>query len=118
MIKNLLDSIHNWADKSIVDELIVFAIIIAFVEAYAQNNLKTSDNKYIVGIFVYICVGYLLHYTYQNFPLSKVNVILSCINIIIAITFGYLIYDESINSLKLLAVLLAIGAVYCSYKAE
>lgn len=118
MIKNLLDSIHNWADKSIVDELIVFAIIIAFVEAYAQNNLKTSDNRYIVGLFVYIFVGYILHYTYQNFPLSKVNVMWSCLSIIIATTFGYLIYDESINNLKLLSVLLAIGAVYCSYKSE
>jgi multidrug transporter EmrE-like cation transporter len=118
MIKNLLDGIHNWADKSIVDELIVFAIIIAFVEAYAQNNLKTSDNRYIIGLFVYIFVGYLLHYTYQNFPLSKVNVMWSCLSIILATTFGYLIYKESINSLKILSVLLAICAVYCSYKAE
>jgi len=118
MIKKLLDSIHNWADKSIVDELIIFAVIIALVEAYAQNNLKNPNNKYITGLIIYVFVGYLLHYTYQNFPLSKVNVIWSCLSIIIATTLGYLIYDENINSLKILSVLLAIGAVYCSYKAE
>lgn len=118
MLKNLLDNIHIWADKSIVDELLVFTVIISVVEAYAQNNLKNSNNKYIAGLIIYVFVGYLLHYTYQNFPLSKVNVIWSCLSIIIATTLGYLIYDENINSLKILAVLLAIGAVYCSYKAE
>jgi multidrug transporter EmrE-like cation transporter len=121
MIKKVLDKIHNWADKSIVDELLVFAILIAFVETCAQNTLKNTgenDNKYITGLIIYALVGYLLHYTYQNFPLSKVNVVWSCLSIIIATILGYLIYNESMNSLKMLSVILAVGAVYCAYKAE
>lgn len=122
MLKEILDRIHDWADKSIVDELLVFAVLIAFVETCAQNTLKNagddSDHKYIIGLVIYVLVGYLLHYTYQNFPLSKVNVIWSCFSIIIATTLGYLVYNENINSLKILSVILALGAVYCSYKAE
>ena len=119
MINDMLNKIHNWADKSIVDELFVFVIIIAVVEACAQNTLKNNDNnKYIVGLVIYVLVGYLLHYTYQNYPLSKVNVLWSCLSIILATTLGYLIYNESINSLKIVSVMLAIGAVYCSYKAD
>jgi len=119
MINDILNKIHIWADKSIVDELFVFVIIIAVVEACAQNTLKNNDNnKYIVGLVIYVLVGYLLHYTYQNYPLSKVNVMWSCLSIILATTLGYLIYNESINSLKIVSVMLAIGAVYCSYKAE
>jgi drug/metabolite transporter (DMT)-like permease len=118
MINKLLDNIHKWAEKSIVDEIIIFAVMIAIVEACAQNTLKNKNSKYMIGLGIYIFVGYLLHYTYQNFSLSKVNVIRSCFSIIIATTLGYLIYDESINSLKVLSVILAIGAVYCSYKSE
>jgi multidrug transporter EmrE-like cation transporter len=121
MIKKVLDKIHNWADKSIVDELLVFAILIAFVETCAQNTLKNTKNseyKYIIGLIIYALVGYLLHYTYQNFPLSKVNVVWSCLSIIIATMLGYLIYNESMNSLKMLSVVLALGAVYCAYKAD
>ena len=121
MLKEILDRIHDWADKSIVDELLVFAILIAFVETCAQNTLKNTgddDHKYMIGLLIYALVGYLLHYTYKNFPLSKINVIWSCFSIIIATSLGYLIYNENLNSLKILSVILALGAVYCSYKAE
>lgn len=117
----ILDKIHDWADKSIVDELLIFAVLIAIVETCAQNTLKNADStdyKFTVGLMIYSLVGYLLHYTYKNFPLSKVNVIWSCLSIIIATTLGYLVYNESLNNLKMLSVLLAIGAVYCSYKSE
>lgn len=121
MLKEILDKIHNWADKSIVDELLVFAVLIAFVETCAQNTLKNTgndDKQYIVGLVIYAFVGYLLHYAYHLFPLSKINVIWSCLSIIIATTLGYLVYNENISSLKILSVLLALGAVYCAYKAE
>ena len=47
MIKKLLDKIHNWADRSIVDELLIFAVIIAMVEA---NRVSYSETK-ILSIF-------------------------------------------------------------------
>lgn len=121
MLKEILDKIHDWADKSVVDELLFFALLIAIVETCAQNTLKNSEddnNKYIIGLIIYAFVGYLLHYTYKNFPLSKVNVIWSCLSIIIATTLGYLIYNENMNNLRILSILLALGAVYCSYKAD
>lgn len=121
MFRELLDKIHDWADKSIVDELLVFAVLIALVETCAQNTLKNADSgsyKIIIGLLIYIMVGYVLHYTYKNFPLSKVNVIWSCLSIIIATSLGYIIYNENFNTLKLLSVLLALGAVFCSYRAD
>jgi len=120
MFKELLDRLHDWADKSIVDELLIFAVLIAIIETCAQNTLKTANNgtyKFIIGLIIYSMVGYVLHYTYQNFPLSKVNVIWSCLSIIIATFLGYIIYNESMNTLKILAVILALSAVFCSYQA-
>ena len=119
---HILDKIHIWADKSIVDELLVFAALIAVVETCAQNTLKNSEDKnkitFIIGLIIYSMVGYVLHYTYKNFPLSKVNVVWSCLSIVIATSLGYMLYNESMNSLKMLSVVLALGAVYCSYKAD
>lgn len=115
----ILDKIHEWADKSIIDELLVFAVIIVLIETFAQNTLKTSksNTQFLIGLVIYAMVGYVLHYTYKNFPLSKVNVVWSCLSIVIATGLGYVIYQENINSLKLLSVLCALGGVYFAYIA-
>jgi multidrug transporter EmrE-like cation transporter len=116
IIDDLLNKYSAWAEQSIIDEVIILAITIAIVEAIAQNLIKSSgnntDSKTIFGLSFYIIVGFLLHHAYNKFDLSKVNVIWSCISIVLATTLGYFIYNEHIGWKNILAVVLALGAVY------
>lgn len=117
----IFDNIKEWAKDSIVDDIIIFAIIIAIVENIAQNTIKASKQnslKFFLGICFYIFVGYLLHYTYHNYSFSMLNVIWSSISITLAILIGYMFYDEPINTWKMLGLISAIMAIYFTYKAD
>lgn len=96
------------------------------VEAIAQNNLKKSNTfagsssraegtlRLLFGLSAYVIIGFLLHYSYSKFPLSKINVMWSCLSIVTATFLGYLIYNEKINKNSLLAVIFALLAIYFS----
>jgi multidrug transporter EmrE-like cation transporter len=117
IIENIISKIKNFTDNSIVDEIIVLAMIVAFVESVAQNTLKTSNKgtvKFVIGILFYMLVGYVLHYAYHHVPLSRLNVTWSCISIILAIFIGYTLYNEKMNIYSILSVISAIIAIYFS----
>jgi multidrug transporter EmrE-like cation transporter len=117
----MIEEIQEWMKNSIVDEIILMAIIIAISESIAQNNIKNSVHGswiFLLGLSFYMVVGYLLHYAYHRFPLGKLNVIWSCISIISAITIGYFLYDEPFNNWTIYSMILALGAIYCSFKAS
>lgn len=119
-MSNWID-LQDWMKKSIVDEIIFVAIVIALIESCAQNTIKTSDIgtfKFICGLSIYILVGYLLHYAYSKFPMSKINTIWSCLSIITAVLVGYLLYEEEINSWLLFAIFFATIAILCVYKGS
>lgn len=43
-------------NNSIVDEILLLALLIAFIESCAQNTIKTSDHgtfKFILGLLIY-----------------------------------------------------------------
>lgn len=114
----LYDKIKKWMDNSIIDELLFIIILLAIVETLAQNSLKNGSNGsilFFIGISFYIVIGYLLHYAYHNFPLSKVNVIWSCGSIIIATLLGYTLYDEEYSVKSIFAVVFALAAIFLSY---
>lgn len=106
---------NTWAEQSIVDEVIIIAVIIAVVEAVAQNFLKTSDDnnrvKFLFGLSFYVIVGFLLHHAYHKFDLSKVNVTWSCLSIILATTLGYFLYQENLSWKNIVSVVLALLAI-------
>lgn len=118
----IFESIKKWMDNSIVDELLLVALLIAITENFAQTTIKSSDNHnsitFFLGLSIYILIGYLLHYAYHKFPLSKLNVIWSCITIILAMVIGYIFYDEPLNKWKMLAVMFALMAIYFTYLSE
>lgn len=117
----LFNNIKNWAKNSIVDEILIFALMIAIIENIAQNTIKSSKQnslKFFLGILFYIFVGYLLHYTYNNYSFSMLNTIWSCISITLAILIGYMFYDEPINTWKILGMISAIMAIYFMYRAD
>lgn len=111
----LIDKIKNFTNNTIADEIIILAIMVAILESFAQNTLKQSNYgsfRFIIGLFFYMLVGYFLHYAYHNVPLSKLNVTWSCFSIILAISIGYLLYDEPINKYNIIAVVLALLSIY------
>lgn len=100
--------------------ILSFALTICFFEACAQNSLKqsrmnNSKNKYYLGIIFYIFVGYYLHMAYHNVGLGEMNLIWSCLSIIVALTVGYILYDEPINNYIILSILFALTAIYTAY---
>lgn len=117
---NIIKVIHDWMDKSVIDELLIVVFLIAIVESIAQNTIKQSDEHSIsvnmmLGLSAYIVVGYLLHYAYHKFPLSKINVMWSALSIIMASGLGYMLYDEPMTTKSIMAVILSIGAIYLTY---
>lgn len=117
---SFMEQLKVYMDNSIVDEILIVALVIAIAESIAQNNIKNSDHKsfmFVIGLGFYMVVGYLLHYAYHKFPLGKINVIWSCMSIIFAMTLGYLFYDEPFNQWSVLSIILALSAIVCSFKA-
>jgi multidrug transporter EmrE-like cation transporter len=114
-MSSILDYIKKITENTIIDEIIIFAILVSFLESIAQNTLKTSDHgsfKFMIGLSFYILVGYVLHYSYHHMPLSKLNVTWSCISIILAISIGYTIYNEQLNINSFFAIVFALLAIY------
>lgn len=116
---SFIQQIKNWMDNSMIDELLYIIFLLVIVETIAQNSLKNGKNgsiKFFLGLTFYLVIGYLLHYAYSNFPLSKVNVMWSCGSIIIATLLGYTLYQESYNIKSFFAVIFALTAMYLSYE--
>lgn len=67
-------------------------------------------------MLVYMMVGYVLHYSYHHFELSKVNVMWSSLSIILATVLGYMLYDENITQNSIVAMIFALLAVYFTNK--
>jgi len=114
IMSSVLDKIYIWSKESVVDEILIFAALIALIETYAQNTLKRSENGMtkLQGMLVYGMVGYTLHYAYTKFPLSKVNITWSSISIVIATVSGYLLYNEGMDAWKIAAVVFGMLSIY------
>lgn len=44
----MFDIIKEWSDKSIIDNVIIIALLIAIFEAIAQSFIKSRDRKSVV----------------------------------------------------------------------
>lgn len=112
------DKLKKFCENSIVDEIIIFAMIAAIIETIAQNSLKNSHYGsiyLILGLLFYVFVGYFLHYAYHHVALGRLNVTWSCISILIAFIIGYYLYDEKINKYNILSVIFALFGIYFAY---
>lgn len=115
---HLLDSLNEYFKKSWIDELILMALLVVIIEQLAQNSLRQSnylwDLYYILGLLSYVLVGWVLHYSYNNYSSSKINIIWSCMSIITAVLLGYILYDEKLGIYKIFAIIFAILAILCA----
>jgi multidrug transporter EmrE-like cation transporter len=115
MFEDILKKIKIWSEKSILDEVIIIAVIISICEAIAQNFIRSNTNLNVFfGLSFYIIVGFLLHHAYNYYSLSKVNVIWSCISIIFATFLGYFIYKEHFTINNFISVFFATISIYFS----
>jgi drug/metabolite transporter (DMT)-like permease len=96
--------------------MVIISIVISIVEQIGQFSLRKSktnfDYFYINGVIFYILVAMLFHYIYNNYNANKVNVIWSCISILLAVIIGSLYENEEITINKIIAVFFAILAIF------
>lgn len=114
-LKTVLDKLYEWGKNSIIDEILIFAVILVCVESFAQYNLKSDHAfsiKIVQGMVMYGFLGYILHYSYDKFPLSKMNITWSSMSIILAALLGYMLYGENMSKNKVFAIVFALLAVY------
>ena len=97
--------------------LITIVLVIAILEICGQTCIrefrKNGSFQYIVfGALLYMVVVVLLFHSYKYHGMGMVNLLWSCLSIILAIAVGYFIFEEKVNKNTGIAVVLAICAVY------
>ena len=71
----------------------------------------------LFGIVMYFLVGILLFVSYHYEGLGHINLLWSCLSIIIAILVGYTVFDEPVNYFTWIAFGCALGAIYFAHRA-
>lgn len=96
-----------------MDEILIFALMIALVESIAQNTIKTSRTAGVLtmGLMAYMIVGYMLHFAYAKYPISRMNTVWSSLSIVIAMLLGYYVYGEKQSKWSVFSFALALTAI-------
>jgi multidrug transporter EmrE-like cation transporter len=100
--------------------VIFLVTVIAFIECYAQYNLRkgkltNNDNCIIISAILYGFVCFLLFKTYHYDGMGHINLIWSCISILLAYIVGVFIFKEHINKYGIIAIMFALLAIYFSH---
>lgn len=100
--------------------IIGFAVVIAVLESCAQNSLKQSeilkcDTRFYIGLFFYMTVAYALYRAYKDIGLGQMNLVWSCLSIILALFAGHVFYKEPFNKYTALSISLAFAAIVTAY---
>ena len=112
-----LDQLRSFIQKININEIIIYAMILATIDTIGTNILKVSKYGslfYFVGISCYVLLAFFLHWVFLYQP-SKVIVIWSSMSVIFAIFWGYFLYNENINISTVMSLLFALLSVYFSY---
>lgn len=96
--------------------VILIIMIIVVCEMTAQSCIKQSDQQsvlFFIAIVLYATICYLLFLCYMNRgKLGQINMMWSSVSIVSGILVGYFIFGESVSMNRMIAIALAIGAVY------
>lgn len=96
--------------------VIRLAILISIIEAFSQFSLK--NNNIVPGIIGYICVASVLLYSFRYEGLGHMNLVWSCISIIVCYILGCIYLKEPFNKYTFIAILLALGAIYFAHQSD
>jgi multidrug transporter EmrE-like cation transporter len=126
----MLHTLETFGDyiqhKPNVSLILVFAVLIALFEAIAQSSLKfysknrekQFDMLLFLGIGGYIMVSLFLFTSYKYEDMGHMNLIWSCMSIIIAFTMGNILFAEHLNGYSVAAIGLALSSIYCGYLSD
>jgi multidrug transporter EmrE-like cation transporter len=87
----------------------------AFIRKYRQDG---RTHFIIFGIFMYLTVIALLFHSYKFHGMAIVNLLWSCLSIIMAIVVGHIVFKETFNHYMTIAVVLAFVAIVFANKAQ
>lgn len=99
-------------------EIIYIIVLISLFEACGQYYLKRSEKQkndkfVIVGLLSYMIVCFLLRLCYKNRGyIGQVNMMWSCMSIVVILLTGYVFFDEKISNNGKIALTFALLAIY------
>ncbi|NBP01273.1 MAG: hypothetical protein EBU90_14250 [Proteobacteria bacterium] len=96
--------------------VIRFAIIISLVESVAQSSVKSG--KWWIGVVGYAVIVYLLYDAYNYEGLGHMNLVWSCVSIIVCYAIGFLVFNEPFNRYTFAAVVSALCAIYLAHRSD
>ena len=73
--------------------VIKFALVISFVESISQVNIKNKN--LFIGLIGYFIIVFILYNAYNYEGLGHMNLVWSCVSIIMCYLMGYLFFEES-----------------------
>lgn len=96
--------------------LITLVIFISILEICGQTcirKFRENGNKQfiILGIALYLAVVLLLFHSYRYHGMGIVNLLWSCLSIIMAVVVGHFIFNEEVNHYMAMAIVLAFAAI-------
>lgn len=103
--------------------LIGLVITISILEICGQTCIRKyrEDGRIhfiIFGITLYLIVVALLFHSYRYHGMGIVNLLWSCLSIIMAIIVGHFVFNEAFNHYMAMAVVLAFSAVVFANMAQ
>ena len=103
--------------------VLYLVILISAIEGFSQYNIKkgNGDHNYthlVYGIIGYSVICFLLWKSYNFEAMGHVNLLWSCVSIIIAYMIGIKFFKETHNKYTCYAILFALAAIYMSYLSD
>lgn len=96
--------------------VIQFALIISLIEVFAQYHLKTEN--IIAGIVFYAIIALILFKAYKYEGLGHMNLVWSCVSIIMAYVVGSLFFGEPTNKYTVIAIIFAMLAILFAHFSD
>jgi multidrug transporter EmrE-like cation transporter len=105
---------------------ILLALAVSVSEAFGQYyikscsdcNLKGSKKTYkrlVYGLMFYMILCIILYKSYTYTQLGHMNLVWSCISIILAFLSGYYFFGEELNGYTYLSIFFALCAIFSAH---
>lgn len=96
--------------------VIQFALFISLVEVFAQFSLKSGNIWF--GFIGYAIIAMILLKAYNYEGLGHMNLVWSCVSIIMCYIMGYLYFGEPANKYTFIAIIFAMLAIYFAHMSD
>ena len=97
--------------------LIVGGVALSMVGDVFLKKSHTTDYKlFALGLFFYALGAIPVAFAFKKIEFGSVFLIWEAVTVIAALAIATLLFKEDLSNYKLIALLLALGAAYFSYK--